>query len=68
MPGNYKIRCLKRDYAPLDSSLPAALDIEQLDIELGGIIAIVGGSGSGKTTLLNLISGLEAPDLSLIHI
>lgn len=62
MAGYYKIRSLIRDYSPLDSALPPALDVAHLDIELGGIIAIVGGSGSGKTTLLNLISGLEAPD------
>jgi len=59
MTGYYRIRNLRQDYNPQDSSNPPAIDIARLDIDLGGIIAIVGGSGSGKTTFLNLISGLE---------
>lgn len=59
MAGYYRIRNLKKDYNPQEVMQPAAINIAQLDIELGGIIAIVGGSGSGKTTFLNLISGLE---------
>jgi len=32
-----------------------------LDIEQGGLVALMGPSGSGKTTLLNLIGGLDTP-------
>ncbi|MGB7037911.1 MAG: ABC transporter ATP-binding protein [Xanthobacteraceae bacterium] len=32
-----------------------------LDVELGEIIAVIGGSGCGKSTLLRAISGLDAP-------
>lgn len=64
MPGYYRIKNLLRDYHLHDAKLNAALSVEALDIELGGIIAVVGGSGSGKTTLLNLLSGLEPADSS----
>ena len=32
-----------------------------LEVEAGGLIAIVGASGSGKSTLLNILSGLDRP-------
>ena len=64
MTGFYRIKNLVRDYHLHDTQLNAALSVETLDIELGGIIAVVGGSGSGKTTLLNLLSGLEPADVT----
>ena len=33
-----------------------------LEVEEGGLVAIVGPSGSGKTTLLNIIGTLDQPD------
>jgi ABC-type lipoprotein export system ATPase subunit len=33
-----------------------------IEIEQGGLIAVVGLSGSGKSTLLNLLGGLDRPD------
>ena len=33
----------------------------QIELELGGLTALVGPSGSGKTTLLRLLAGLETP-------
>jgi sulfate transport system ATP-binding protein len=44
-----------------------ALDRVSLDINSGGLIALLGPSGSGKTTLLRIIAGLEWPDSGDIY-
>ncbi len=41
------------------------LKIEQAEIPLQGIVAIVGWSGAGKSTLLNILSLLDHPDVGL---
>jgi len=38
------------------------LDIEELAVDRGEILAIIGPSGSGKSTLLRLLNFLEQPD------
>ena len=38
-----------------------ALDRISLNVELGEIVAVVGGSGCGKSTLLRAIGGLDTP-------
>jgi len=38
-----------------------ALGSVSLNVELGEIVAVIGGSGSGKSTLLRAIGGLDPP-------
>jgi putative ABC transport system ATP-binding protein len=51
----------KRFVAPDGAQVPV-IDIEELGIDDGEQIALIGSSGSGKTTLLHLIAGILAPD------
>ena len=39
-----------------------------LDIEQGGLTALIGGSGCGKTTLLRIVAGLSRPDAGYIRL
>ncbi|HKE78334.1 MAG TPA: TOBE-like domain-containing protein [Solirubrobacteraceae bacterium] len=45
-----------------------ALDDVTLEVEPGGLTALLGPSGSGKSTLLRVIAGLEAPDAGRVVI
>ncbi|MFL6091190.1 MAG: ABC transporter ATP-binding protein [Aeromicrobium sp.] len=45
-----------------------ALDGVDLDVEDGGILAVLGPSGCGKTTLLRLIAGFLTPDAGTVSI
>lgn len=49
-----------RDVA-VDFGGPAVLDGVSLDIDRGGIVALLGPSGSGKSTLLRVVAGLIDP-------
>ncbi|WP_110709735.1 type I secretion system permease/ATPase [Salinicola sp. CR57] len=40
---------------------PAALQLDELTIEAGSRIALLGGNGAGKSTLLRLLSGFVEP-------
>ena len=53
------VRNLRFDYPPNESGF--TLNLEQMDIEAGELVAITGGNGAGKTTLLKLLNGLLAP-------
>lgn len=43
------------------------LDIDQLEIDAGEILAVVGPSGAGKSTLLRILNFLEAPNRGLVR-
>jgi sulfate/thiosulfate transport system ATP-binding protein len=45
-----------------------ALDDVSLDVESGGLTALLGPSGSGKSTLLRIVAGLEWPDSGEIRL
>jgi len=52
----YQIEKLKKEYGDR-----AVLDIDELQIHAGEILALVGPSGAGKSTLLRLLNWLETP-------
>jgi neutral amino acid transport system ATP-binding protein len=39
----------------------AAVDVDHLEIQRGGITALIGPNGAGKTTLFNLLTGFDKP-------
>lgn len=62
MSAVYRIEHLKKEYGAR-----AILDIEQLHIHAGEILALVGPSGAGKSTLLRLLNFLESSTSGTLH-
>ncbi|MGP6088517.1 ATP-binding cassette domain-containing protein [Antarctobacter jejuensis] len=56
--GQYDLRDVTYRYDPEGV---AVLDLSQLVIQPGQVIAVLGANGSGKSTLLKMLSGLYAP-------
>lgn len=56
MDAVYRIEKLKKEYGDR-----VVLDIDELQINAGEILALVGPSGAGKSTLLRLLNFLETP-------
>jgi tungstate transport system ATP-binding protein len=52
----YRIENLQKQYGER-----TVVDIEQLDVRAGQVLALVGPSGAGKSTLLRLLNFLEPP-------
>jgi tungstate transport system ATP-binding protein len=57
----YRIENLKKQYGQR-----TVVDVEQLGVRAGEILAIVGPSGAGKSTLLRLLNFLEGPTSGLL--
>lgn len=58
----YRLQNITKDYEGR-----RVLQVDDLDIRRGEILAIVGPSGAGKTTLLRLLNFLESPSRGYIH-
>ncbi|HET6252172.1 MAG TPA: ABC transporter ATP-binding protein [Tepidisphaeraceae bacterium] len=57
---------LAKTYVAPDGTAVPVVRIENLRLEDGEQVALIGSSGSGKTTLLHLIAGILAPDSGVI--
>ncbi len=56
------IHQLTKKFIGPDGSIVPVIDIDELRIEDGEQVTLIGSSGSGKTTLLHLIAGILTPD------
>ena len=58
----YRLRAVTKRYVGTQSTARMVLNIGELAIRRGEILALVGPSGAGKSTLLRLLNWLETPD------
>jgi putative ABC transport system ATP-binding protein len=54
-------KLVKKYFGP-DGSVVPVIDIDDMRVEEGEQVALIGSSGSGKTTLLHMIAGILTPD------
>jgi NitT/TauT family transport system ATP-binding protein len=66
--GAVRVEGVNVSFARRDGGRLPALDGLDLEIEGGGIVALIGPNGSGKSTLLRVIAGLLAPDRGRVAI
>jgi putative ABC transport system ATP-binding protein len=62
-----EIRGLSKSFGSGETQV-RALEAVDLDIERGGMVAIMGPSGSGKSTLLHLLGALDTPTQGTISL
>ena len=55
-------------YPVSDNGQGFSITIDDLTINAGKILFVVGGNGSGKSTFMNLLTGLYSPDYGIIEI
>lgn len=63
----YRLCGVTKHYNGTQSGMRTVLNIGELAIRNGDIMAVVGPSGAGKSTLLRLLNWLETPDNGEIH-
>src|SRR5690606_21411796 len=55
------LRDVEKSYSRADQTLLACA-VDQLDIDAGEQVALIGRSGTGKTTVLHILAGILRPD------
>jgi putative ABC transport system ATP-binding protein len=71
MTGNLPVVSLKsvrRHYDDGAGNEKAALNIVELEVRPGELVAVIGPSGSGKSTLLQLVGGIDSPTAGSIDV
>ncbi|MCZ9881092.1 ABC transporter ATP-binding protein [Arthrobacter sp. B2a2-09] len=71
MTGNFpaiSLKNVRRHYDDGAGNEKAALDIVELEIRPGELVAVIGPSGSGKSTLLQLVGGIDSPTAGSIDV
>jgi NitT/TauT family transport system ATP-binding protein len=65
-PGEIRVERVDLSFPVRGGGRLAVLDRLSLEVEGGGIVALIGPNGSGKSTLLRVIAGLLTPDAGTI--
>lgn len=67
-PAVLEIRDLVKSFAQPGGGRLTVLDIQELTVQAGEQLALIGQSGGGKTTLLHVIAGLLSPDQGIVRV